>query len=85
MKDREKKFESYYTRIVAVMCITYAIIYCYFYIIGVDKPYLNAVVPTIGFNLSTWSLSFIKILWMKVNYNIEQQTDEPFVNEKSQV
>ena len=69
MKDKEKKFEGSYTRVVSVMCITYVVVFCYFSIIGVDKPYLNAVVPTLGFNLSTWSLSCIKMVWMKLNDN----------------
>lgn len=64
MKDQEKQFEGSYTRIVAVMCITYIVVFGYFTFLGAEKPYLNAVVPTIGFNLSTWSLSGIKALWM---------------------
>ena len=55
------------------MCITYVVVFCYFSIIGVDKPYLNAVVPTLGFNLSTWSLSCIKMLWMKYHDSKEQE------------
>ena len=33
-------------------------------LIGVPDPLLNAIVPTVGFNLSTWSLSYLKKLWM---------------------
>jgi hypothetical protein len=27
---------------------------------------LNAIVPTIGFNLSTWSLPWIKLIWLRI-------------------
>ena len=27
---------------------------------------LNAIVPTVGFNLSTWSLAYVKVLWIDV-------------------
>jgi len=62
-KDSEKQFEGSYVRVISVMCITYAVVLSYFYIIGVNKPYLNAVVPTLGFNLSTWSLAYIRYLY----------------------
>jgi hypothetical protein len=29
----------------------------------VPRPELNAIVPTLGFNLSTWSLPIIKTVW----------------------
>jgi hypothetical protein len=30
------------------------------------NPFLLAVIPTVGFNLSTWSLPWVKILWTKL-------------------
>ena len=27
---------------------------------------LNAIVPTLGFNLSTWSLPYVEIIWQRV-------------------
>jgi hypothetical protein len=42
----------------------------------VSEPALNAVVPTAGFHLSTWSLPFIKDLWIKYEDNkIKQNRD----------
>lgn len=28
---------------------------------------LNAIVPTVGFNLSTWSLPYVKYMWLKLH------------------
>jgi hypothetical protein len=38
------------------------------YLINVQAPLLNAIVPTVGFNISTWSLPALKKLWM-ANYD----------------
>lgn len=27
---------------------------------------LNAIVPTVGFNLSTWSLPYVKVIWLRI-------------------
>ena len=37
----------------------------FFLVIGVDKPFLNAIVPTVGFLLSTISLPFVRKIWEK--------------------
>mmetsp|Transcript_28423 Transcript_28423/g.28731 ORF Transcript_28423/g.28731 Transcript_28423/m.28731 type:complete len:147 (-) Transcript_28423:46-486(-) len=67
IKDRAKKFEGSWTRILFIMFITYLTLMGYMYLIDVPYPYLNAVVPTVGFNLSTWSLPHIKKLWLRWN------------------
>ena len=60
-----KKFEQSYTRVLTIMCITYATIFGYFLIIDVENAALNAIVPTVGFNLSTWSIPFVRVLWAR--------------------
>eukprot|EP00981_Chlorochromonas_danica_P001195 scaffold262_cov164-Ochromonas_danica.AAC.19 len=45
------------------MGLTYATLFLYMLLIGVPNPALNAVVPSIGFNLSTWSLPVVKTFW----------------------
>ena len=43
------------------------------YLINVDQPLLNAIVPTVGFNLSTWSLPTLKKWWMAhYDWNFEK-------------
>jgi hypothetical protein len=46
------------------MALTYATLFTYMSLIGVSNPALNAVVPSLGFNLSTWSLPFVKEIWI---------------------
>ena len=47
-----------------IMIITYFTLCGYMIAIGVQDPFLNAIVPTVGFNLSTWSLPWVKQIWM---------------------
>lgn len=51
------------------MCITYCTLFGYMYLIGSANPALNAIVPTLGFNISTWSLPFVKDLWIYYKEN----------------
>mmetsp|Transcript_3931 Transcript_3931/g.6164 ORF Transcript_3931/g.6164 Transcript_3931/m.6164 type:complete len:176 (+) Transcript_3931:126-653(+) len=62
-KDKGKEFEGSYTRVGFIMVITYITLSGYMYLIGVQDPLLNAIVPTVGFNLSTWSLPWVKKVW----------------------
>jgi hypothetical protein len=39
-------------------------------VIGIKDAALNAIVPALGFNLSTWSLSVIKKIW--INWMIQR-------------
>lgn len=65
-RDVDKMFESSKIRILVIMVITYITVYLYLkYTLNVDKPELNAIVPTIGFNMSTWSLSWVKAAWLR--------------------
>lgn len=69
-KETDKKFETSQTRFIVISIITYVLILIYMkYCLIIERPELNAIVPTIGFNLSQWSssLSFIKYIWIRVN------------------
>ena len=37
---------------------------------------MNAIVPTLGFNLSTWSLPYVEIIWQRIwdYYEREKRT-----------
>ena len=56
-KDVDKSFEASYFRVILIMLITYLCIFGYLSFLNTPRPALNAIVPTIGFNLSTWSLN----------------------------
>jgi hypothetical protein len=63
--ELDKKWETSPTRILSVGIITYIIAVIALYMIKAPNPFLNALIPTLGFILSTQSLPFIKKFWMK--------------------
>jgi len=69
IKDRNKKVETdkaweiSWTRKILLLIFTYLAIGLYLKTINIDKPWLNAIVPSIGFLLSTLTLSYFKNIW----------------------
>ena len=63
--ETDKAWETSKTRRVFVALFTYFSIALYFMAIKVEKPFINAVVPTIGFLISTLSLPYIRRVWEK--------------------
>lgn len=61
----DKAWETSLTRKILLIIFTYLAIGFYLRAINIDKPWLNAIVPSIGFLLSTLSLSFFKKIWEK--------------------
>lgn len=66
--EQDKKWETSKTRKVLLAMFTYLAIGLYLNAIKVSNSWLNAVVPTIGFLLSTLTMSFFKNLWSKYIY-----------------
>lgn len=66
--ETDKAWDISWTRKILVALFTYLSIALYFqYILEID-PWLNAIVPTVGFLLSTLSLPFLKEIWIKYIY-----------------
>lgn len=63
--ELDKAWETSLVRILSVGIITYVIAVIALFMIKAPNPFLNALIPTLGFILSTQSLPFIKKLWMK--------------------
>ncbi len=63
--ELDKRWETSWVRRVAVIIFTYVAIGMYLQFIHVTDPWLNAIVPAVGFFLSTLTLSVIKQFWMK--------------------
>lgn len=61
--EMDKTWETSTTRKVSVALLTYISITLYFLAIGIERPFLNATVPTLGFLLSTLSLTLIRKVW----------------------
>lgn len=58
--EAEKAWETSWQRKTFILCITYAFMCFFMNMIGVEKVFINALVPTFGFFLSTLSLGFLK-------------------------
>ncbi len=62
--EQDKAWETSLARKCTVAVLTYLTIFIFFFTIKVEKPFINALVPTLGFLLSTLSLPFIKKWWI---------------------
>lgn len=66
--ESDKAWETSWTRRVSIAILTYLVITLFFYILNLPHPFLNALVLTIGFILSTLTISLFKIFWLKYTY-----------------
>ena len=64
----DKAWETSLTRKIILIIFTYIAIGLYLQVIQIDKPWLNAIVPTLGFFLSTLTLPFFKKIWERYFY-----------------
>ncbi len=65
--EADKAWEISYFRKISIAAITYIIAAVALYFIGVTDYFLSALIPTIGYLLSTLSLPFIKKWWISNN------------------
>lgn len=64
--EKDKEWETSWTRRICIMILTYIVVICYSYIIRkYDEIFLSSLVPVIGFTLSTLSLKLVRKLWEK--------------------
>lgn len=63
--EADKAWETSTARKVIIAVLTYVVIVLFFIFAKVPDPLTNAVVPTLGFVLSTLSLPFFKDVWLK--------------------
>ena len=66
--ETDKSWETSWTRKILLMTFTYLGIGFYLRTINIDKPWLNAIVPSVGFLLSTLTLPFFKKIWKRYFY-----------------
>ncbi len=74
IKERNKKVEidkawetSYFRRLLLIV-FTYLAIGFYLQVINIGNPWLNAIVPAVGFLLSTLTLPLFKKAWVEHFY-----------------
>jgi hypothetical protein len=61
--ESDKAWETSWTRRALIAAFTYLSISLYFLFLNLPNPWLNAIVPTIGFLLSTLTLPFFRAAW----------------------
>ncbi len=66
--ELDKRWEASLARRGLLIIFTYLAIGFYLNAIHIENPWVNAVVPSIGFLLSTLTLSYFKNLWVKFNH-----------------
>ncbi len=62
--ELNKAWETSTMRRLLLVVLTYISI-VYMWVIGINKPWLNAVIPSIGFLLSTLTVTFFQKMWIK--------------------
>ena len=63
--EADKAWETSWERKILVALLTYFVVVLFFWMAELPKPFVNALVPTMGFVLSTLTLSFAKRWWIK--------------------
>lgn len=66
--ETDKAWELSVIRIILLMLFTYLAIGIYLRAINIPRPWLNAVVPSVAFMLSTLTLPFFKKIWLRYIY-----------------
>ncbi len=59
----DKAWETSFTRKFSILVMTYCILGIYMKLLGIEKWYFHALVPTCGYFLSTLALPVIRTLW----------------------
>jgi len=61
--EAEKAWETSFTRRFIIAGLTYIVVVIFLYLINVQNPWLNALVPVGGFILSTLTMPLVKRWW----------------------
>lgn len=74
IKERNKKVEadkawetSLYRKAI-IMVLTYFTVVIFFYAAKIEKPFINAIVPSMAFLISTFTLPFFRKIWLNYFY-----------------
>lgn len=63
--EKDKNWETSWTRRLLILTLTYVVIVVFFVFAKLPKPFVNAIVPSIAFLLSTSSINVVKKWWLK--------------------
>jgi hypothetical protein len=65
--EADKAWETSGSRKLLILILTYIVIVIFFFVANLKDPFVNAIVPTVGFFLSTLTIPFFKDWWLR-NY-----------------
>ncbi len=65
----DKAWEGSFVRRGLIAVLTYVVVVIVLFISQVPNPFLGAIIPPIGYLLSTLTLPFIKSFWIKNMYD----------------
>ncbi len=63
--EGDKAWETSWTRRIFISIFTYILVSILFVVIGVSNPFLSAIIPTVAYLVSTFSLGILKSWWLK--------------------
>ena len=63
--EGDKAWEISWTRRTFIAASTYILISIFLIIVQVGKPFLSAIIPTVAYLVSTFSLGILKSHWFK--------------------
>jgi len=63
--ELDKAWETSLARKLLVAVLTYLVVAVFMSGMGVDNSWLNAIIPSMGFLLSTLTIPIVKDLWLK--------------------
>jgi len=58
--EADKAWETSWDRKGVILILTYIVIVIFFFAAGLSKPFINSIVPSLAFVLSTLTLPFFK-------------------------
>jgi preprotein translocase subunit SecF len=65
--ELDKAWETSITRKVIIAILTYFVVVIFFFFAGLPKPWINSIVPSIAFLISTLTLPLFKKIWIKTS------------------
>jgi hypothetical protein len=63
--ELEKAWETSLLRSVSILVVTYSLVVVVMYFLDIERPFINAIIPTLGYFLSTQTFPFIKKWWIR--------------------
>lgn len=63
--ELDKAWETSWTRRLSITVLTYIVVTVYLLVIHKDRPFINAMVPAIGFFISTLLMKRIRDSWQR--------------------